>query len=284
MKKKLILLFFNCMTIVVCAQNIHFTFENARNTNDGVNDFYEADIYIASSTDLKLGSGQIYFTYNTAAFGENIHTIGSFEFLQPPGSILAEIYDFQAYKDFVVNDNTISRVAASFQQGVSSGTFTSNNVTTTAKHLFSIKIKYLDVNEEPMLTFEEDPIFLDQFYTACGSAAIGFPDCVNEPGIQLVEDSFDSSGAIIGGTLNITQHEFQTIKLLPNPVTDVFMLKGLKNEDATIAIYTMEGKLVLNSKNLNPQEAIEVSNLEAGMYFVLLTTAQTTKTIQFLKK
>ena len=28
------------------SQDIHFTFENAQNTNDGTNDFYEADIMI----------------------------------------------------------------------------------------------------------------------------------------------------------------------------------------------------------------------------------------------
>ncbi|WP_408041292.1 T9SS type A sorting domain-containing protein [Tenacibaculum amylolyticum] len=195
--KKIILLLICVLTYTSYAQNISFTFVNARNTNDGTNDFYEADIYISSDVDFKLGSGQIYFNYNTEAFGNNVHTNGSFEYLQPAGSILAEAYGFPAYKDFIVNDNTTSRVSTSFQQGVSSGTITANNITTTAKHLCSIKIKYTDVSKDPMVTFEDNGVFLDQFFTACGPASVGFPDCTNNPGVQLTEDTFNSSGAAL---------------------------------------------------------------------------------------
>ncbi|MDC1162335.1 T9SS type A sorting domain-containing protein, partial [Tenacibaculum sp.] len=163
--------------------------------NDGINDYYEADIYVSSTIDFKLGSGQVYFTYNTAAFGSNIKANGNFEYLQPSGSILGEVYGFPAYKDFIDNDNTTSRVSTSFQQGVSSGTITANNVTSTAKHLFSIKIKYTDITKAATIAFETGGVFLDQFYTACGPATFGFPDCTNAAGSQLFGDSFDSTGA-----------------------------------------------------------------------------------------
>ncbi|WP_299605434.1 immunoglobulin-like domain-containing protein [uncultured Aquimarina sp.] len=196
MKKITFLIICFLLTAMVGAQDITFTFQNARNTNDGTDDFYEADIYIESSTDFKLGSGQIYFTYNTAAFGENIDGSGNFEYLQPDGSILAETYSgFPAYSSFIANDNTNSRVSASFQQGLSSGTITANNVTSTPKHLFSIKIKYEDTNEEPTVAFETGAVFLDQFFTACGPATFGLPDCTNNPGVQINNDTFDSSEA-----------------------------------------------------------------------------------------
>ncbi|WP_459210673.1 immunoglobulin-like domain-containing protein [Aquimarina rhabdastrellae] len=196
MKKITFLIICFFLTSVVGAQDITFTFQNARNTNDGTDDFYEADVYIESSIDFKLGSGQIYFTYNTTAFGENIDGSGNFEYLQPDGSILAETYSgFPAYSSFIVNDNTNSRVSTSFQLGLSSGTITANNVTGTAKHLFSIKIKYEDINEEPTVAFETGAVFLDQFFTACGPATFGLPDCTNNPGVQITNDTFDSSGA-----------------------------------------------------------------------------------------
>ncbi len=196
MKKITFLIICFFLTSVVGAQDITFTFQNARNTNDGTDDFYEADVYIESSTDFKLGSGQIYFTYNTTAFGENIDGSGNFEYLQPDGSILAETYSgFPAYSSFIANDNTNSRVSTSFQQGLSSGTITANNVTGTAKHLFSIKIKYEDINEEPTVAFETGAVFLDQFFTACGPSTFGLPDCTNNPGVQITNDTFDSSGA-----------------------------------------------------------------------------------------
>ncbi|MBW1296019.1 immunoglobulin-like domain-containing protein [Aquimarina litoralis] len=196
MKKITFLIICSLLTAVVGAQDITFTFQNARNTNDGTDDFYEADVYIESSTDFKLGSGQIYFTYNTTAFGENIDGSGNFEYLQPDGAILAETYSgFPAYSSFIANDNTNSRVSTSFQQGLSSGTITANNVTSTAKHLFSIKIKYEDINEEPTVAFETGAVFLDQFFTACGPATFGLPDCTNNPGVQITNDTFDSSGS-----------------------------------------------------------------------------------------
>ncbi|MDC1162042.1 T9SS type A sorting domain-containing protein [Tenacibaculum sp.] len=194
MTKKIPLLLLLFISTITLGQDISFTFSNARNTNDGIDDYYEADIYIASTVDFKLGSGQIYFTYNTAAFGTNIKANGNFEYLQPSGSILGEVYGFPAYKDFIDNDNTTSRVSTSFQQGVSSGTITANNVTSTAKHLFSIKIKYTDVTKAPMIAFETGGVFLDQFYTACGPATFGFPDCTNSAGSQLFGDLFDSTG------------------------------------------------------------------------------------------
>ena len=198
MNKKILFIALTLLSSITFAQNISFTFVNAKNTNDGTNDYYEADIYIASDVDFKLGSGQIYFTYNTAAFGTNIHTNSNFEYSQPSGSILGETYSgFPAYKDFIVNDNTTSRVSTSFQQGLSSGTITANNITSTPKHLFSIKIKYTDVNEEPTVAFETGGVFLDQFFTACGPATFGFPDCTNEPGTQITGDSFDSAGAVV---------------------------------------------------------------------------------------
>lgn len=207
MKTKLLIPLLLLCTLLVSAQDIHFTIDNARITNDGIDNFYEADIYMESSIDFKLGSGQVYFTYNEAAFGPNISDNGNFDYLQPVGSILAETYGFPAYKDFIQNDNTTFRVSTAFQQGVSSGTITENNVTGIPKHLFSIKITYIDVLQDPAICFETQPVFLDQFYTACGPETTGFPDCTNEPGIQLFNDTFDCAGATLpAGCLGITTY------------------------------------------------------------------------------
>ena len=202
MKKKLFLLAVLIASLVSNAQSITFTFENARITNDGVDDFYEADIYIESDADFKLGSGLLFFNYNTAAFGESVFTNGNFEYLQPTGSILAQAFGFPAYTSFITNDNTPSRVAVSFQQGVSSGTMTSENVTSTAAHLLSIKIRYTDSSEDPGVSLEQDDERLvAQFFTACGPETAGFADCINSPGVQITEETFDSSGASLGGSV-----------------------------------------------------------------------------------
>ena len=180
------------------AQEITVSFANAQITNDGTHNFYDVDVMIASTTDFKLGSGQLYVNYNTAAFGENIFTNNKITYTQPDGSILDETYNgFNVYKDFILNDNTNSRVSLSFQQGLSSGAIQANNVTTAATILLHIKIQFTDINEQPMISFETGNIFLDQFYTACGPIASNeSADCNAEPGIQIINDTFDSSNAL----------------------------------------------------------------------------------------
>jgi len=75
----------------IFSQDVSFAFANAQNTNDGSNDFYEVDVMISSTSGFKLGSGLLYFNYNTAAFGTNVNANGGLTVTQPTGSVLAEL-------------------------------------------------------------------------------------------------------------------------------------------------------------------------------------------------
>ena len=185
------------------AQTVNFSFANAQNTNDGSDDYYEVDVQISTDTDFKLGSGLLYFNYNTAAFGTNVFASGNITITYDNGTyILGEHEkDFNfgdLYNSYVTNDNTTSRVAFSWQQNYSSEVYSGNNVTSTATNLFHIKIKYADVNEDPSFCFESGSAFDDQTYTACGSAgtsALTTADCTTYPGTQLESDNFDCAEA-----------------------------------------------------------------------------------------
>jgi len=105
---------------------------------------------------------------------------------------------FGFYNNFVSNDNTLSRVAFSWQQALSSGSMAANNVTGTPVELFHLKIKYLDVNQGHDICFESKALFTDQTFTACGpTGGFGFADCVGSPGTQITNDNFNCSGASI---------------------------------------------------------------------------------------
>ncbi len=184
------------------AQDITFSFANAQNTNDGMDDFYEVDVLIESTSDFKLGVGLLYFNYSTAAFGTNVEAGGNVEITRPDGYILAEdiiAFATDIYDSFLTVDNTTSRFAFSWNQAFTESQYAGNNVTGTAALLFHIKIKYDDVNESPGITFEDGSSFDDQTYTACGGAFTS--DCTGSPGIQLTNDTFDSSGATLPATL-----------------------------------------------------------------------------------
>ena len=182
---------------ITLGQDVSFTFANAQNTNDGGTDYYEVDVMISTTADFKLGSGQLYFNYSSTAFGTNISNNSNIEFSYPTGSyILGQVAGFNIYNSYVENDNTGSRVSFSWQQAVASGAF-SDNVTTTAAALFHIKVKYLDVNEDPNFCFESSDVFDDQTYTACGPNSFALADCGAYPGTQITNDSYNCAQAAL---------------------------------------------------------------------------------------
>ncbi|WP_422105428.1 BspA family leucine-rich repeat surface protein [Winogradskyella sp.] len=248
--------------------DVTLAFANALITNDGVDDYYEADIMISGTTDFYVGSGQVYLDYNTAAFGENVSTNNNIEYSQPDGTILG--YSFgafsPAYKDFIQNDNTTSRVSLSFQQNVGlTGLETAPEleITSTPKVLFHVKIRYVDSSADANICFYSEGVFQDQFFTACGGAATA--DCTNTPGVQITNDSYDCSEAGVG-TLSIASFETDQILLYPNPTSSSFRIKGLSTI-SQIRIYDVNGRLILEEQH-NDDRAIEMNGYANGVYFV----------------
>lgn len=271
------------------SQNVQFTFENVKNTNDGVDDFYEVDVMIHTidgKADFKLGSGQIYFNYNTSAFGVNVYANSRFEISANYGSgyFLGELSGFTNFYNInTINDHSDSRVSWSFSQGVSSGAMT-ELMNTTPKKLVHLKFKYVDVNQEPILTFENNETLVsgcrDQFFTACGpfDSASTTLDCTanidsRNVNVQFVDAMFMSSGA----TLSNKDFELLTgILLYPNPARNTIYIKGQVAKLTTIDVYSLTGKHIMNIKN-NLKE-IDVSRLQSGIYFVKLNTKNLTTT------
>lgn len=274
----------------IYAQDIHFSFANAQTTNDGVDDYYEVDVFIQtinSTGSFKLGSGQLYFNYNNAAFGTNVFSNGSFDVTYPDaeGYLCGQPIDLvdviAIYGPFTTNDNTTSRVSWAFSQTYSSSTFAADNVSEVPVKLCHLKIKYADVNEAAQLTFESGSSFDNQFYTACGPAAGGpteLADCNGEAGMQLVNDTFDSSGS------NLSDKVFELlidISVYPNPSNSFLFIKGNTRELIDIEILSVTGQKVLRfDENLN---RINIESLQSGVYFVKVNSKEASKTIKLIK-
>jgi hypothetical protein len=269
-KRLAVLLLILFIGIQSYSQDIHFNFENPQITNDGSDDFYEADIMIQtinSTGSFKMGSGQLYFTYNTAAFGENVSS--SFEVLHPEaeGYICGQFVDAGAagiYGTFTINDNTTARVSWSFSQTFSSATFASNNVTDTLTKLCHLKMKYLDVNEQPQVAFETGAIYLDLFFTACGpgtGTAFEPAACGTNPGTQIFNDTFDSTNA----SLSVEDLELLSgLLVYPNPATDILNISS-QLELKKVVIFNLLGKQVVET---TATSQIDVSHLSAGIYLL----------------
>lgn len=279
----------------VIEENIQITFANTQNTNDGNFDYFEADIMIqtmGNQEDFKLGSGQLYFNYNTDAFGTNIFDNNSFEVSANYGNgyILGELSNSNSIYDITtISDNTNSRVSWSFSQEMSSGAIT-EIIGTTLKKLAHIKIKYIDVNQPPEVAFENDERIVagckDQFYTACGpfDSVSTTLDCTSNVTTQNVKTQFldaalDSSEA----TLSNKDFELLTgISLYPNPTKNIIYTKGDISRLKSIDVYSVFGQHMMQI-DTNFDE-INMSKLQSSLYFIKLNTENASVTYKVVKE
>jgi hypothetical protein len=301
MKKRITFIISMFITLSLNAQNIEFTFANVQTTNDGLNDFYEADVMIAAvdgQADFKLGKGQIYIKYNTTAFGTNINSAGGIEITYPEveGYFLGKVITLPVYTTTGtgIADNSPSRISFAYQQSLSSGTMT-DIVTSTPTKLFHIKMQFTDVGELPMVAFEDDETQVsncrDQFETACGPFTPGFAlaDCsgANE-GVVFNNANFDSGGATLSTDRNDV---LNVLSVYPNPFNDILNIKLPPSFDGNtieIDILDIRGRLIksLIKENLDSNVTIhEISDFEDGSYLIKITNQSRRVTLkQIIKK
>lgn len=84
--------------------------------------------------------------------------------------------------------------------------------------------------------------------------------------------------------LSNAKQEPQAIFIYPNPVTDVLRLVAPTQSISFIAIISMEGRVLLQTKQAGNTTAIDVSKLARGLYLCKIHTETTTQTIKFLKQ
>lgn len=282
-----IFLIFVSSGMALQAQTIRLSFANAQNTNDGTHDYYEVDVLVETwdgMPDFKLGACQFYFNYNTDAFGENIYDNdnqdtdsvditypndgGPDSYIAGQGADLAPT--FKMYGPMQLNNNTDFRLSYSHQQAASSGSIAENNITSTPQKLVHIKIKYIDITQDPMVVFEDDESRVDsgrdQNFIACGpSAGFAAVDCFNYPGSQIHDAVFDSAGA----TLSNTKFEMESqITIYPNPASEVLNISTRHNIQ-NVEMFDILGKSV---KRVSNSKSIDVSDLKTGIYFVKVLT------------
>lgn len=211
MKKYLLFILVLLSFFTVRSQNpdVNFTIENPEITNDGIDNFYEADIFISSSTSFLYGIGQLYITYNTVAFGTTPVTDGNFEYTRPVGSILDEGIDATSaakfYSGFNQTDNTSGIISINWQHTFAASTKAVDNITSTPKLLLHFKLKYTSVAEDPMICFEMD-LSDGQNAEACGPYMSANPfeaaDCTAFPPTVIADDIYtcDNAGLPISCT------------------------------------------------------------------------------------
>ncbi|MFD0963201.1 FG-GAP-like repeat-containing protein [Pseudofulvibacter geojedonensis] len=104
----------------------------------------------------------------------------------------------------------------------------------------------------------------------------GITDTITNPGINQTHN------VIEGSTLNVLDFILDNKAIYPNPTTDFIQITDVDLSDVTTLIFDINGRRVYNFKIEN--NAINVSHLASGTYFLTLQEGNKLLKHQFIKK
>jgi uncharacterized delta-60 repeat protein len=76
-----------------------------------------------------------------------------------------------------------------------------------------------------------------------------------------------------GEQTDIDEPGLETIKLYPNPATDVLMIDGLENETSEVTILSMDGKIAVRLRKHGIKE-IELNAMNKGVYVIKISSSE----------
>ncbi|MBQ0788441.1 MAG: T9SS type A sorting domain-containing protein [Oceanihabitans sp.] len=85
-------------------------------------------------------------------------------------------------------------------------------------------------------------------------------------------------------TLSHVSFKDLEIKIFPNPVHNILNIELNSIEDASVLVIDLNGRAVLNTKYASNSKSINVTKLEAGVYFLKLHANNRMTTKKFIKK
>jgi hypothetical protein len=98
------------------------------------------------------------------------------------------------------------------------------------------------------------------------------------------EDVFVKVTVIYSATLaSIGDQDEDIFRLYPNPATDQFTIES-KSKMTRVAVFDLTGKEILSQQVDNLKIAMNVSNLESGVYLVRMETEKGTRVEKFYKR
>ena len=145
-----------------------------------------------------------------------------------------------------------------------------NNYTLTFVNGISINLILCNFEENQ----EFDSIYFD-FYSENASnpfninlLIIDDPESNEELfGLEIVSANGDTA-FYNSWLLSNDEFSVSTFKLFPNPVKDKFYISSTNENDFSITIFDITGKLILTKENKKSGESINIQTLKSGIYFI----------------
>ncbi len=123
----------------------------------------------------------------------------------------------------------------------------------------------------------------EQTYTTYGTLSFG--SLVHA---QITNWKYYALKEVLKNHLTVIEHPVQNgseVFVYPNPVQDRFYLGNLKSfESIDLQVFNSIGEEIFNVRGSGAQDAIDISALKSGIYFLRLTTKHGTQSLRFVKK
>jgi V8-like Glu-specific endopeptidase len=123
----------------------------------------------------------------------------------------------------------------------------------------------------------------EQTYTTYG--ALSFGSLVHA---HITNWKYYALKEVLKNHLTVIEHPVQNgneVFIYPNPVQDRFYLGNLKSiESIDLQVFNGAGEELVNVQGRGAQNAIDISTLKSGIYFLRLTTKRGTQSLRFVKK
>jgi hypothetical protein len=192
-----------CCSNLLFGQNINLHYENEQLSITGATGVYNLDIMIQSDETTTLGSGDLYFDYNSNAFGANAVSNGNITLSVPNGFWLAQkdnnsgtvnIYSFPK-----ISDSGSDQFKVSWEQ-VIEGACMEDLPVGQSEALFHLEMNYIPngINFGTGLCFSQSPD--DELFTACGNNSFcnGLAmNCTTYPSAELTDISYDCASVVL---------------------------------------------------------------------------------------
>jgi hypothetical protein len=102
--------------------------------------------------------------------------------------------------------------------------------------------------------------------------------------IDHIRDLFKNSPEVFQAYVGVTEKNELKFNIYPNPASDYLVVEGVGLKKLNFSIYNIVGQAVIVDKLDNNNSKINITCLNAGIYFIKINTADKTKTIKFVKR
>jgi len=102
--------------------------------------------------------------------------------------------------------------------------------------------------------------------------------------IDHIRDLFKNSPDVFQAYVGVTEKNELKFNIYPNPASDYLVVEGVGFKKLSFTIYNIVGQSVIVGNLDNNSSKVNITSLNAGIYFIKINTESRAKTIKFIKR